>query len=469
MSKKIVFWGTGKLGKAVFNLWKNFHIQPDYFCDNASGLWGSRIDGITVLSPQEVYNRKNELTVFVTCGRYEEVEQRLAENGIPASEIIRADGTQASEMYERISDTLLRYVTADRNVTEGNYKCLIDLSGGMVLGGVERWSYSLAETFNKLQIKSAYFMPGNCDKKIADSTVPAVFVQNRKGIPIIDTIEEILLSRADMVICNFPFEIMISACVVKKHINPKLRVIAVLHNDEEIYYRAAKTWENYIDVCLTISTKIKESLLQMGFPSFKIKGLYWKIPCSKNIRSFYSQEGSPLRIGYAGRISVRQKRADLLLKVGEKLRENHMSFCINIAGAGEYEEELKRQIRERGLEDSIIFHGRIPHEQIAEFWQQQDLCISCSEWEGHSISHSEAMASGAVPVITDTSGARDDVEEGINGFVVDIGDMEALVERIVYLDRHRELLYKMGNRSIEKITARNKYMEAENYWKLLLG
>ena len=146
-----------------------------------------------------------------------------------------------------------------------------------------------------------------------------------------------------------------------------------------------------------------------------------------------------------------------------------MTFCMNIAGAGEYEEELKRQIRERGLEDSIIFHGRIPHGQIAEFWEQQDLCISCSEWEGHSISHSEAMASGAVPVITDTSGARDDVEEGVNGFVVDIGDMEALVERIVYLDRHRELLYEMGNRSIEKIAERNRHMEAENWPELLLG
>ena len=387
MSKKIVFWGTGKLGKEVLSFWKKLNIGPDYFCDNASGLWGSRIDGITVLPPQEVYNRKNEVTVFVTCGRFEEVECQLADNGIPESEIIRADGTLASEMCDRISDVLLPYVEADGNEAEENYKCLIDLSGGMVLGGVERWSYSLAETFNKLQIKSAYFMPGNCDKKTGDSTVPAVFVKNRKGIPIADTIEEILNSGADTVGCHFPFEIMISACVIKKHINPKLRVAAVLHNDEEIYYRAVKTWESYIDVCLAISTKIKESLLRLGVPLSKIKDLYWQIPCRQNKRSFYSREGSPLRIGYAGRISVRQKRADLLLKAGEKLKESQMTFCMNIAGAGEYEEELKRQIRERGLEDSIIFHGRIPHGQIAEFWEQQDLCISCSEWEGHSISH----------------------------------------------------------------------------------
>ncbi len=78
------------------------------------------------------------------------------------------------------------------------------------------------------------------------------------------------------------------------------------------------------------------------------------------------------------------------------------------------------------------------------------------------------MAAGAVLVITDTSGASDDVEEGINGFIVEIGDVEALAERIIYLDQHRELLNKMGNHSREKIIERNEYMEAENYWRRLL-
>lgn len=468
MRKKIVFWGTGKLGKEVLSLWKRLHIQPDYFCDNARDLWGSRIEGTAVLSPQEVYNWKSQVTVFITCSRYAEVERQLEENGIPKCEIVRADGTMASEMYERISDMLLLHVAADRSDGKESCQCLIDLSGGMVLGGVERWSYSLAETLNRLRIKCAYLIPGNCGRKIADTAAPAIFVENRKGISMIDTIEEILYSGAAAVICNFPFEIMISACIIKRSINPKLKIIAVLHNDEEVYYRALAAWEPYIDVCLTISSKIKNTLLDKKFPSYKIRELYWKIPCNKNIRRSYSPAGEPLKIGYAGRISVKQKRADLLLKAGERLREKQVDFRMNIAGSGEYEEEFIKQIREKELENHIRLHGEIAHEQIAWFWEEQDLCISCSEWEGHSISHSEAMAAGAVLVITDTSGASDDVEEGINGFIVEIGDVEALAERIMYLDQHRELLNKMGNHSREKIIERNEYMEAENYWRRLL-
>ena len=468
MSKIIIFWGTGKLGKEVLSFWKQLHIQPDYFCDNASDSWGSRIDGITVLAPEEVYNRRNQVTVFITCSKYAEVERQLSENGIPKDEIVRADGMMASEMYARICGVILPYVAPGFGTVKGSCQCLIDLSCGMVLGGVERWSYSLAETLNKLQIKSAYLMPGNSDRKITDTTAPAIFVENRKGISIIDTIEEILHSGADTIICNFPFEIMISACIIKKSINPKLKVIAVFHNDEEIYYRALSTWEPYIDVCLSISSKIKNTLLSKRFPSYKIKDLYWKIPCDKRVRGFYSPTGEPLQIGYAGRISVKQKRVDLLLEIGEKLRENQVEFCMSVAGAGEYEEELKRQIQERKQGNSIKLYGEISHEQMAQFWEEQDLCISCSEWEGHSISHSEAMAAGAVLVITDTSGADDDVDEGINGFTAKIGDVEALVRHIIYLNQHRELLCKMGTHSKEKIIARNEYMESENYWKSLL-
>ena len=61
-----------------------------------------------------------------------------------------------------------------------------------------------------------------------------------------------------------------------------------------LYYRALSTWEPYIDVCLSISSKIKNTLLSKRFPSYKIKDLYWKIPCDKRVRGFYSPTGEPL-------------------------------------------------------------------------------------------------------------------------------------------------------------------------------
>lgn len=469
MKKKIVFWGCGKIGKEVLLLWDNLHIVPDYFCDSSSVLWGKKINNIEILSPEKLYRLKKEVVVFITTSQYSDIKSRLLDNGIPETEIVIADGVSAAEMIYRLSDILSRFLYKCSDITCEKYECLIDLSVGMVLGGVERWSYSLADVFNILKMKSAYLMFENSQKNVIDDKIPTLIIEDREKIQIIDAISYIVGSGTKAVICNFPYAIMIGACMVKRYINPKLKIISVLHSDDEIYYRTLLTWEKYIDVCLTISKKIKETLLEKGFPLHKIQDLYWKISCDGKANRQYTPKNLPIKIGYAGRISINPKRVDLILEIGERLRKNHIAFQIELAGIGEYEEDLKKEIKKRNLQNNIRYIGMVEHEYIMKFWKDQDICISCSEWEGHSISHSEAMAAGAVLVITDTSGARDDVEEGINGFVVDIGDIDTLVERIIYLDRHRECLREMGSRSIEKVIARNKYMDPKSYWRSLLG
>lgn len=397
-----------------------------------------------------------------------DIKDQLLDNGIPATEIVRADGISAPEMIYRLSDVLIRFLVKCENVICEKNECMIDLSEGMVLGGVERWSFSLGEILNTLKIKSAYLMFENSKKSVMDDKIPTLLIEDRTKIQVIDTIRYIVGSGAKIVICNFPYSILAGACIVKRYIDPKLKIILVFHNDEEIYYRALAAWEKYIDICLTISKKIKETLLGTGFPLYKIRDLYWKIPCDEKVDRRYTPKGSPIKIGYAGRISIDQKRVDLILEIGERLKEEHIGFQMELAGTGEYEDDLKKTIREKNLQNNIRYLGMVKHEHIIRFWKDQDICISCSEWEGHSISHSEAMAAGVVLVITDTSGARDDVEDGINGFVVDIGDIDALVERIIYLDRNRACLCKMGRKSIEKVIARNKYMDLESYWRALL-
>ncbi len=467
MEKTQIFWGTGKVGRTILELWKKINMAPDFFCDNSRVLWGTKIEGIRVLSPEQVYELSGKAAVFITCSYYMEVKKQLLEHGMPKESIIVADSV-STELY-RLSDDLYTLFLKEIQMKKGMYQCLIDLSNGMVLGGVERWSYSLAKTLAGMGINGAYLMPADCNKSVMDSTIPNLIIERSDKISIIDTIKSIAEICPKVIICNFPFDIMIGACIVKRYINTDLKIIAVVHNDEEIYYRTLVTWEKYVDICLTISTKIKNTLLDRGFDASKLKDLYWKIPGIRRYCRQYSVEGQPLKIGYAGRVDVTQKRIDLLLRVSEGLDANGIAYIIHIAGTGEYEDELRKEIKKRKLENKIKLVGMIKHKDIMDFWSKQDICISCSEWEGHSISHSEAMAAGAVLVITDTSGARDDVEEGINGFVVKIGDVEALVNRITYLYHHREALSSMGDYSIEKIDARNKYMEPGSYWRELLN
>ena len=98
--------------------------------------------------------------------------------------------------------------------------------------------------------------------------------------------------------------------------------------------------------------------------------------------------------------------------------------------------------------------GLLEHAQMADFWKHQDIMVSCSDWEGHSISQVEAMVGGAVPILTDVSGVRDDVQDGYNGYVVEVGNIEKMAYKIIFLEKHREMLVKMGMHAYETVKNR---------------
>ena len=63
----------------------------------------------------------------------------------------------------------------------------------------------------------------------------------------------------------------------------------------------------------------------------------------------------------------------------------------------------------------------------------------------------EAMAIEKPVVAYNIRGVRDLVKEGVNGFLVPFGDVEALAEKIMYLIDHHELAKEIGKRGRVKI------------------
>lgn len=463
---QIIFWGAGRTGQNVLDFWKMHQMCPDFFADNDKKLWGKEIGNVKVLSPQEIYSIRN-IKIFITSQFSEEILNQLLENGIPEEKIVRADHIYRSEMIREISDILSISVRKNAGLALKK-ECLIDLSKGMVLGGVERWSYTLAGCLKEAGFEGAYILPGCYEKMVSDDTFPSIIVDAEEKYMLDLYVENILHSGCKYVICNFPHTFFLAVCMIKKKKLSELRIITVIHNDESIYYDTYCNWSRYIDMCLVISRKMRTVLAERGFPSEKIRELHWKIPCKKELKRDCVHDREPIHIGYAGRVTKIQKRADLIVDVAEKLKRKRIDFTLQIAGTGDYEETLKEEIMKHGLGENVVLKGLVDNKNISGFWQDQDICINCSEWEGHSISQCEAMAAGAVPVVTDTSGAEDDIIDGYNGYIVGLCDVDAMADRIEFLYRNRERLFLMGVRSQKMIIERNKNVDEIAYWRELL-
>ena len=401
--------------------------------------------------------------IFVTCKQYEEIYAQLIEEGIDSKYIY--DGRSLIKM--------LQYVKLDRSMfNERRNKVLFDLQLGLVLGGVESWTFQTAEILRDNDFYVRY-LTTNINKPLVSTRNIDLRIFNyqdnrTRDERVLECVQEILRFLPCNIICNFPSDIFVAACLVKNMYPNLIHLISIVHSDYVEYYEVYGSYKKWIDEIVVISSRMKDKLMGIGFSKNKIHMMQWEIACEKSLRRKYSKIGEKIHLGYAGRITIRQKRVDHLLELAILLRSKNVGFIMELAGIGDYEEELKEEIKNYHLEDSIYLLGLVKREKLREFWIKQDIMLGCSEIEGRSISQQEAMASGVVPIVTDTSGAKDDVKDGYNGFVVDIGDISVMASKIMYLYENRDILELMGKSCYEIIRNRMEQINSIDFWNTLL-
>ena len=72
-----------------------------------------------------------------------------------------------------------------------------------------------------------------------------------------------------------------------------------------------------------------------------------------------------------------------------------------------------------------------------------DVFLDLSRWQAFGFTGLEAMASGAVPIVTQRGGANEYARHRENALVVDVSDGDAIVERVAALAADRPRLARM--------------------------
>lgn len=98
------------------------------------------------------------------------------------------------------------------------------------------------------------------------------------------------------------------------------------------------------------------------------------------------------------------------LAAAARLRREGMRFKWIFAGAGPEEAPLRRQAREDGVEENILFLG--DRDDAGRLLQSADVFVLTSRSEGFPNALLEAMASGLPAVATDCGGVREMAEGG---------------------------------------------------------
>ena len=136
-------------------------------------------------------------------------------------------------------------------------------------------------------------------------------------------------------------------------------------------------------------------------------------------------------VGNVARLAE-QKGHATLLEAAALVRRRRPDVRFAIAGDGELRHELEQQAKELG--DHVAMLGNRP--DVPDLLASFAVFAYPSRFEGLCLAVLEAQAAGVPVVATPVGGIRETVVDGETGFLVPVGNAEALAERIVYVLEH---------------------------------
>ncbi|MGL5100957.1 MAG: glycosyltransferase, partial [Fusobacteriaceae bacterium] len=147
-----------------------------------------------------------------------------------------------------------------------------------------------------------------------------------------------------------------------------------------------------------------------------------------------------------------------IIKALELLEKQNIEMKLLIVGFGPKEMELREYVKNKNLEKKIYFLGH--REDIKNIIAASDGMVSMSYREGLPRNIMEGMAQGKPFIVTDIRGNRDIIKDGVNGYLVNVDDVEGTAEKIkLLMDKERCKEIKSNNLRDVKRFSIDKIME----------
>ena len=442
MNKKILMWGTGKIAEKYEKIFLLSHIDIFAYVDSKSEKWGRMRNGIVIIRPEEIRNFAN-FPILIACADIDDVKNQI--------KLINRE--QAIISYQ----CLLQEVFGLNNIRPienqislpKSYAVLIDNLNGR-WGGAEDWchkvGYELYKTKRTVRIYEGkngieYEQPLRdiiCKEEIPDDII-------LRHEFLINNLEKI---RPFVLINVWYSDLLWAAIAIKRKYPNDVKIISSILNDVESMYENSHIWKKDIDKYICISKKIAYKLINKY--DIPLQKVFYKEPFIEKRRimdrTYSLNPDIPIKICFPCRLVRIQKRAHLVPQIISKLNSTIANkFVFNIVGDGECETLIREFVKQNKLEKYVNFYGKIGKSELITMLYTQDIYLNISEFEGTSLTMLEALASGCVPVVTNVSGVEEYIQNGKNGFISEVDNLDEIINNIIFLEKNRNVLLEYGS------------------------
>ncbi|MCL4237375.1 MAG: glycosyltransferase [Anaerolineae bacterium] len=333
------------------------------------------------------------------------------------------------------------------------------VAGTLGQGGAERQLLYMVSALSQMGIQCQILslMHGEFyHSRLLDIGVPVIYV-GRFGLPLLrlfSIIREVRRWRPDIVQSAHLYTNLYAAIAAR--ITGSISIGAnrnsVVHDIQPLGYWG-KLCLRYPHAVVTNSAQSLQTIRKNALTLRPVFLLENAVDCEQfEPRLTPREPASSIYTLAVGRL-VGQKRHDLYLRAVVGARQTAPNLLARIVGEGPQRTALEDLVAELNIGDVVEFLGA--QCDMAPIYQQADMLVLTSDYEGTPNVVLEAMACG-LPVVTTRAGAVPGlIEDGETGYVTELGDVDAIARAIVDLALHPDKRKQMGKEARARVEAQH--------------
>jgi glycosyltransferase involved in cell wall biosynthesis len=206
-----------------------------------------------------------------------------------------------------------------------------------------------------------------------------------------------------------------------------------------MYYGEEVKMANYHIVASDYS---KKALEYEGVSSETIFKIPYGVDQSFIFQNKRIYSNNRLNVLFVGQIN-QLKGIYQILEAAKEINNPNVTF--NIVGSGK---EAFKDILYK-YESYVRFHGFLYKEKLHEQYESNHIFVFPTMGEGFGLVLLEAMAAGLPVITTRNCGGSDIIQNGENGFFIEVGDTKALVDKIMWCLGHPKEVEAMSLKATE--------------------
>ncbi|OGZ37429.1 MAG: hypothetical protein A3E90_00645 [Candidatus Portnoybacteria bacterium RIFCSPHIGHO2_12_FULL_40_11] len=289
-----------------------------------------------------------------------------------------------------------------------------------------------------------------------------------------------------LIIVQDPFITGLAGWFLKK----KLKIPLLIHFHGDFWenkYWLEERWFNFLLLFLSkfltkradgiraVSSGIRQKLIAAGIDKNKIRVIPTPVDLEifenydrEKVRDLREKHQNKKTIINVGRRAEITKDYENLFKTISLVYEKYKNLAFLQIGADFY---LPEKIK---ADESLILTStpKIKQSELTNYYHASDVYVSSSKHESFGKVLIEAMAAGLPVVATATTGSKEIVIDGKNGFLTPIGDSRGLTEKALYLLNHPEKARQMGEAGRKMVKVRfnrqKNIGKIVNFWRDLV-